>query len=120
MASTAPHHVQATPPTATGSADVLTWLTRAVPTALVVSALVGVAAWGHFADWKIPTFSSLVGGPQEAAEVWCQAHNVPEAECIECNLALVPPVNDFGWCKEHGVAQCPLEHPEVAQVKASP
>ncbi len=33
---------------------------------------------------------------------------------------LLPPAKDYGWCKVHGVAQCPLEHPEVAQLKSVP
>src|SRR5204862_5013716 len=37
-----------------------------------------------------------------------------------CNLSLVPRGQDYGWCKEHGVSQCPLEHPDVAQLKTTP
>jgi len=45
---------------------------------------------------------------------------VPEAQCIECNANLVPAVPDYGWCAEHGIAQCPLHHPDVAQLKEMP
>jgi cobalt-zinc-cadmium efflux system membrane fusion protein len=93
---------------------------RAIPTAIVVAALGGLALWGHFADWKIPKFSALFGNENETVEQWCKEHNVPEAACIECNLTLAPLSNDYGWCREHGVAQCPLEHPDVAQVKTTP
>jgi cobalt-zinc-cadmium efflux system membrane fusion protein len=93
---------------------------RAVPTVVVVAALGGLAVWGHFSDWKMPKFSALVGKHEEAAQQWCQEHNVPENACIECKSTLVPLAKDYGWCKDHGVAQCPLEHPDVAQVKTTP
>src|SRR6185437_11742224 len=96
------------------------WLRDALPTAAVVSLLAGLAYWGHSTDWTLPRFSTLVG--KEAAEVddWCSEHNVPESQCIECHADLIPPVKDHGWCKEHGVAQCPLHHPDVAQLKNIP
>jgi cobalt-zinc-cadmium efflux system membrane fusion protein len=96
------------------------WFVRAMPTATVVAALAGLALWGHFSDWKMPKFSALVGQHNQQFEQWCQEHNVPEAACIECNLTLLAPTKDYGFCKEHGVAQCPLEHPELAQLKTTP
>ena len=33
---------------------------------------------------------------------------------------LLPRGKDYGWCKEHGVHDCPLCHPEVAQLKQTP
>ncbi|HEY2413325.1 MAG TPA: efflux RND transporter periplasmic adaptor subunit [Pirellulaceae bacterium] len=101
-------------------ATALIWLSRAIPTAVVVTALGGLALWGHFSDWKLPKFSALVGKQDESVEEWCQEHNVPEEACIECKSTLLPLAKDYGWCKEHGVAQCPLEHPEVAQIKLPP
>jgi len=47
-------------------------------------------------------------------------HGVPESECVECNPGLLPRGKDYGWCKRHGVFNCPLEHPEVAQLKTRP
>jgi cobalt-zinc-cadmium efflux system membrane fusion protein len=96
------------------------WLWQAVPTIGIVAVLGGLAAWGHSTDWTIPKFSLLVGNDVAGGEVWCTEHNVPEDECIECNTDLVPLGTDYGWCKVHGVAQCPLEHPDVAQVKVAP
>jgi membrane fusion protein, heavy metal efflux system len=95
-------------------------LGRAVPTAAVVLALAGLALSGHFAEWKMPRFSTLLGTAATNAQEWCKEHNVPEGECIECNLSLLPPGKDYGWCREHGVAQCSFEHPEVAQLKTTP
>ena len=87
-----------------------------MPTIAIIAALCGLAAWGHTTDWTIPKFSALFGSGQVAAEDWCKDHNVPESQCIECKPSLVPRL-DHGWCKEHGVADCPLHHPEVAQSK---
>jgi membrane fusion protein, heavy metal efflux system len=93
-------------------------LRQVVPTFSVVLALGGLAMWGHSTDWTMPKFSALVGQDMAEIEEWCREHNVPEAECIECNLSLTPLGMDHGWCKEHGVNQCPLEHPDVAQLKS--
>jgi hypothetical protein len=89
-----------------------------VPTAAVVIGLVGLAVWGHSSEWTLPKFSALIGAEQKEVADWCDAHNVPESICVECNPALLPLGADHGWCAVHGVAQCPFEHPEVAQLKA--
>lgn len=96
------------------------WVLHSVPTALVIAALVGIGVWGRATDWTIPKFSSLMGGAPAAEDAWCEDHNVPESICIECNKSLVAPEPDYGWCKEHGVANCPYEHPDVAQLKGVP
>ena len=88
----------------------------AIPTALVIALLAGVAVWGRSTDWKLPKFSELTGSAVEEKPDWCEEHNVPETQCIECNKDLIRPVVDYGWCEEHGVTQCPLHHPEVTQV----
>jgi cobalt-zinc-cadmium efflux system membrane fusion protein len=103
-------------------------LRTVAPTLLVIAALGGLAFWGHATDWTLPKFSALFGGKsgqtagegEEGADGWCKEHNVPEAICIECNTKLVPAETDFGWCSVHGISQCPLDHPEVAQLKAIP
>ena len=71
---------------------------------------------GHATDWTLPKFSSLTGGAPSANE-WCDQHNVPESICIECNPALWPADQAYGWCARHGISQCPLEHPDVAQLR---
>lgn len=83
----------------------------------IISVLGGAAYWGHISDWRIPKFSELWGTAAAPAARWCDEHGVPEADCMECNLARFPPDKDFGWCPVHGVAQCPFEHPEVIQAK---
>lgn len=96
------------------------WFCNTAPTVAVVAVLAGLAVWGHTTDWTMPKFSSLLGSSAVEVEDWCSEHNVPESQCIECNHALVPLGVQYGWCKEHGVAQCPLEHPDVAQLKTIP
>ncbi len=89
-------------------------------TILVLTLLSGIAYWGHHSDWKISKFSILTGVAQEAETDWCETHNVPESECIECDKDLVPFGKDYGWCEKHGTFQCPLEHPELFQLKKKP
>jgi cobalt-zinc-cadmium efflux system membrane fusion protein len=100
---------------------------KAIPTIAIAGLLAGLAYWGHASDWTLPKFSALTGGGgatgnqcQPGEEGWCKEHNVPEAECIECNAKLIEPQTDYGWCPEHGISQCPLHHPEVAQLKTIP
>src|SRR5262245_48212054 len=70
------------------------WLRTGVPTLLVIGILGGIAIWGHSTDWSLPKFSALVTGGDTRSECpaegegWCKEHNVPEAQCIECNAAL--------------------------------
>lgn len=100
--------------------DVVRRLARAVPPLLVFSALAGVFAWGHRTGWAIPKFSSIAWEKLAEKDDWCNEHNVPESTCVECNPDLLPRTKSFGWCKTHGVHDCPLCHPEVAQVSKRP
>lgn len=90
------------------------------PTALVFVALGGFAAWGHFSDWQLPSFASLTGHTPPELPAWCTDHNVPADQCLECRPELLAKAASHGWCKRHGVMDCPLEHPEVAQLKSTP
>src|SRR5262245_36166286 len=93
------------------------WLGHVVPTVLVVVILASLAAWGHLNEWKMPKFSALVGNQEAEDEAWCEEHAVSGEVCIECKPDLLPLAPNYGWCQVHGVAQCPLEHPDVAQLK---
>jgi cobalt-zinc-cadmium efflux system membrane fusion protein len=94
------------------------WLRQNLPSLLVFLCLGGLLVWGHSTGWKLPSFASLLGkAPKEGAD-WCPEHSVPESECVECNPDLMPKSKSFGWCTVHGVHECPLEHPEVAQTTA--
>ncbi|MBS0264511.1 MAG: efflux RND transporter periplasmic adaptor subunit, partial [Planctomycetes bacterium] len=67
-----------------------------------------------------PKFSSLTGSAGSVRQDWCEEHGVPESKCVECNPDLLPKGPDYGWCAEHGVHNCPLHHPDVAQLKKVP
>jgi multidrug efflux pump subunit AcrA (membrane-fusion protein) len=96
------------------------WVGQVVPTTLVVAGLIALAVWGHENDWTIPKFSELFGDKTMEVVDWCEEHNVPESQCVECNKSLLPAGRDYGWCSAHGVMQCPLEHPDIVQLKKPP
>jgi cobalt-zinc-cadmium efflux system membrane fusion protein len=97
------------------------WLLgRAVPNLLVLFALAALAWWGHRTGWKLPRAAQLAGETGEDRKDWCEEHGVPESICVECNEALLPRGKQYGWCKVHGVQECPLEHPDVAQLPSTP
>lgn len=95
---------------------VLHWL----PNLLVFSLLGGVLYFGHHTGWKMPRVSTLLGTSAPNADDWCSEHLVPESQCIECKPELYPKPKSFGFCKEHGVAECVTHHPELAQLKGKP
>ncbi len=99
-------------------------LGRRVSSLMVFVFLGSLLLWGHHTGWTMPKFSALAGSAKGDAgdeeDGWCSEHNVPEAECIECNADLLPKPKCLGWCKTHGVHDCPFCHPEVAQLKDQP
>ena len=101
----------------TGAID---WCLNAVPTILVLVGLATVAWWGHHNDWKLPKFAEISGRGSKPESDWCLEHGVPESECVICQEAGDKKPKGFGWCKTHGVSECPLDHPEVAQLVAIP
>ena len=85
--------------------------------------LIGFASiffFGHKYDWKIPKFAELTGSMKPRASDWCEEHSVPESQCVECDPTLLPKGQDYGWCSEHGVHNCVLHYPDVAQLKETP
>jgi len=94
-------------------ADSPAWLGRLVSFTVAVGLLAGVAAFGYWHGWKMPKFCALVGASSGPADDWCADHGVPESICVECRAEKA---NPFGWCKTHGIHECPLCHPEVAQL----
>lgn len=95
---------------------ILVWFLRRFPTLAVLLGLGGAAWLGHRLEWKIPRFSELAGSAKTTDEPWCDEHGVPEAICVSCNADLMPKGKLFGWCKVHGVHECLLEHPQLAQL----
>ncbi len=99
--------------------SLLSRVVGAAPTLVVLALLGGVAWWGHSTGWTLPKRAALAGDKKEADD-WCAEHSVPESVCVECNHKLAPHAPAFGWCSTHGVHNCPLEHPEVAQLRSVP
>ena len=93
-------------------------LLRGIPTLVILGLLTVLALWGHQHDWQAPKFSELVGNREIQGVLWCDDHGVPEADCISCNAELMPKKELYGWCAEHGVQECVLHHPQVAQLSA--
>jgi cobalt-zinc-cadmium efflux system membrane fusion protein len=87
---------------------------------IVFGLLVAVFIVGHHTGWKLPKSSTLWGAAPVRADDWCADHLVPESRCLECKVELKPKLPTFGWCQRHGVAECVLCHPELAQTKEVP
>ncbi len=98
----------------------LSWLWSNLPTLLVFGAIAAMGYYGHHTQWKLPKFSTLVGGQSTERDDWCTEHGVPASQCVACNADLLPRGPEYGWCREHGVSNCPLHHPDVAQLKETP
>ncbi len=87
---------------------------------LVLLAFGGLFAFGHYTDWKMPKFATLTGQSPPVAADWCDEHGVPESICVECDESLMPKTPDFGWCPQHGIHNCVLDHPELAELNETP
>lgn len=96
------------------------WVAHQIPTILVMTVLAGLGMYGHHSEWKLPKFSVLAGTASPIRDDWCAEHSVPESQCVICSPDLLPRGEDHGWCQEHDVHNCPLHHPNVAQLKQSP
>lgn len=98
------------------------WRTIAdnAPNVIVFALLAGVMALGHHTGWKMPKLSALLGTAPATDADWCAEHLVPEDQCVECQVELMPKPKEFGFCQIHGVAECVNCHPELAQVKGEP
>ena len=96
------------------------WLFSSIPTAVVLVLMAGLGWWGHHTGWAMPKFSEIRGEATALPDDWCEEHGVPETMCVECNPDEYPQRELHGWCKVHGVHECPLHHPDVAQLKVTP
>jgi multidrug efflux pump subunit AcrA (membrane-fusion protein) len=92
----------------------------AVGPTLVLLGFGAVFLIGHRNDWRIPKFASLVGTASVEVDDWCSDHAVPASICVACDPQLMPPKKDFGWCTTHGVHNCVLDHPRLAELKQPP
>ncbi len=94
----------------------LRWIASAIPGVIALAAVGGLVFAGQKTHWRIPKFSELRGQAVVAKDDWCAAHNVPDSACVECNKDCLPPAKERGWCKIHGVHECPVCNPEIAQI----
>jgi cobalt-zinc-cadmium efflux system membrane fusion protein len=86
----------------------------------VFALLGGLFVLVHETGWKAPKASAMFGKTGQSTEDWCSEHSVPESACVECNLGLFARSKEFGFCPKHGVAECVIDHPELAQVPGRP
>jgi len=68
----------------------------------------------------MPKFSAILGNHSPSKDDWCEAHSVPESICVECRPESMPRIPVQGWCRKHGVHECPNCHPEIAQMTPQP
>ncbi len=99
---------------------VLGLLGHLIPTVLGLGCIAGVVFIGQKTGWNLPKFSALRGeaGPEKGD--WCSEHSVPDSICVECKKECMPRGKEYGWCRKHGVHECPLCNPEVAQTALPP
>ena len=93
---------------------------HALPNLIVFSLLAGVLLLGHQTGWKMPKLTDAWGSAGKTPEDWCSQHLVPESQCVECQVELLPKHAEFGFCRQHGVAECVTCHPELAEVSGQP
>ena len=95
-------------------------LAGGLPNVVTFGLLAMVFMIGHHTGWKLPNGWQRSGLAATAADDWCPEHLVPESSCIECNERLFPKPHEFGFCDRHGVFECVIDHPELAQVEGAP
>jgi cobalt-zinc-cadmium efflux system membrane fusion protein len=91
------------------------FLAGVAPTLVVMGLIGAIGWWGVSTDWKLTKFSALSGEKAEADD-WCAEHAVPESICVECNPDLMPKPKPRGWDRVHGLPECVLCNPELAQL----
>jgi len=96
------------------------FLVDGLPNVVVFGLLAIVFFAGHRTGWKLPHHWNLSGTANAPADDWCPEHLVPESVCVECNEGLLPKQHEYGFCRSHGVSECVIDHPELAQVDGKP
>src|SRR5581483_2924463 len=98
----------------------LRWVLQSIPTLLVLGVLAGLIYLGQQVGWTMPKFSTLLNKAEDEKDDWCEAHAVPQSICVECKKDLFPRGPEYGWCAQHGIPDCPLCHPDVAELSSPP
>jgi cobalt-zinc-cadmium efflux system membrane fusion protein len=91
-----------------------------IPNLIVFALLAAVFYFGHHTGWKMPKLGAMFAAQTGAVDDWCADHLVPASNCVECREGLLPRPPEFGFCRAHGVAECVICHPELAQVTGQP
>ena len=94
----------------------LRWVASAIPGVIALAVVGGLVFAGQKTHWRIPKFSELRGQEVVVKDDWCETHAVPETICVECKKDCLPPSKERGWCKVHGVHECPVCNPAIAQI----
>lgn len=85
---------------------------------MTVSLIAGFLYLGQRTGWKLLRASAVgQGSAKESGDDWCADHVVPESICVECGGAKP---KSFGWCRKHGVSNCPHCNPAAAELSATP
>lgn len=90
-------------------------LSHVLATALALAFVAGLLGVGMATGWNLPKFSSVRGISDAPPDDWCSEHSVPESICVECKKKDAGHSKDLGWCRVHGVHDCPICRPELAQ-----
>ena len=94
---------------------------RHTPTLCVMLALAGLGIYGHHSDWKLPKFSALdrqrrgASGTIGARNMACRNRSASSATRTCCREARIT-----AGARSTAFTNCPLCHPEVAQLKQTP
>src|SRR5690242_6110799 len=91
-----------------------------LPGLLALAAVAAVAILAIRTHGKMPKFSALMGRAEPEKDDWCETHSVPDSICVMCKKECMPRAEEYGWCRTHGVAECPYCHPDVAQLPSPP
>lgn len=85
---------------------------------LPVAFVAGLVFIGYSTGWSLPKFSTLIGYAGPEKDDWCDEHCVPESICVECGRKIQRDGNGHVWCRQHGVHDCPLCQPALAQTSS--
>ena len=91
---------------------------KGMPTFFILLILAALAYWGHSSGWQFPKPGAAMSG-SSAEDDWCEEHGVPDSICVECHPEKFPPPSFFTACDLHHLVNCPLCHPEAAQVQGA-
>ena len=104
------------PPQRSLTGRIFGWMGHAVPGLIALAAVGSLVFAGQKTHWRIPKFSELRGQAAVEKDDWCETHAVPDSICVECRKGCLPPAKERGWCKIHGVHECPVCNPAIAQI----